>query len=616
MMNNSFLLIGHRATGKSTLGRALAAHRGLRHVDLDEHIATAQGASAAELVAADEPSFRRMEIDALTALLAEPEATVISAGGGLEQFPAGVRVIWVSRDGWEEHAIEDRARLRPQISADEEITWMRETREPRYRRAAHVRLHIERGCSKAEAATRLALLADWLDGAVASPGARMSWVLPRDADDLPRAAADARLFGLAGVEIRSDRFSDLPALDVPWLASLRTEEDGFFARARGAAAFDCDSTLLSRLDLTGLAPRMLILSTHPDDVYREYFDHLITLPAWIERRWPEWKDSVILKYAPRVKTWTELRYAYQLYKVYEKDGGRITFLPQGKQWNWVRAMRLHGLNQSNYLSTGCEEFSQLPPGIDHFLPHFQQPGAESFYGVVGNPVEYSYGDILHRALSLHADDGRAAYFKIPLNETEIDNCLHLLPQFGFRGLSVTAPLKTAMVESNFVGCEQDLPAGNTLAYIKGSFLLYDTDESGMDAALQEIQADGVEPGPAAVFGAGGVSHAVARALDARGWGPVHRIRARDGWGVHADREFTLVVDASGGGAMHGRTPRARAWLDLRYRDIARAPDGCDRVYSGMTFFKQQARAQRVLWGLAPADEHPLLRNDPNAAGER
>ncbi|MDT8322576.1 MAG: shikimate kinase [Bacteroidota bacterium] len=606
MMKKSILLIGHRATGKSTLGRALASHRNVRHVDLDDHISAVQGSTASELVTANETAFRRMEIDALGALLAGDEPLVISAGGGLERVPTDVHVIWISRDGWEESAIEGRVRLRPEMSAEAEVAWMRETRESRYRRGAHVRLHIERDCDETEAAARLALLADWLDGAISSPGARMSWMLPRDEKDLPRAIADVRLFGLAGVEIRSDRFPEIPELDVPWLASLRTEENGYFARARSAKAFDCDTALLRHLDLTGLTPRPLILSTHPGDVYREYFDHLVSLPAWIERSWPEWKDQVMLKYAPRVKTWTELRYAYQLYKVYEKDGGRITFLPQGKQWNWVRAMRMHAGNQSNYLSTGCEEYSQRPPGIDHFLPHLQQPSADTFYGVLGQPVEQSYGDILHRALSLHADEGRAAYFKIPLGAAEIDNCLHLLPQFGFRGLSVTAPLKTAMVESNFVGCELDLPAGNTLAYIKGSFLLYDTDEKGMEAALQDIERDGFPPGPVGLFGGGGVSHAVARALASRGWGPVQQVSAREGWGALAGEDFVLVVDASGGYGTNGAHPRARVWLDLRYRDVARAPDGCERIYSGMTFFKRQAREQRTLWGLSPVDSHPLL----------
>ncbi len=605
-MKHSFLLIGHRATGKSTLGHALAKRYGMPFADLDEVIAAAEGVSAAELVSKDEPAFRRMETDALAGLLARGEAMIIAAGGGLAQIPHGVFVIWMSRDGWEESALDERNRLRPDLTADEEIAWMRETREPHYRRAAHVRMHCERGCSEQEALERLALLASWLPGAVSSPGARMTWILPRDAEDLARASEDVRLFDFAGVELRSDRFSPLPHIDVPWLASLRTEEPGFFARARAAAAFDCDSSLLRHMDLTGLEPRPLILSAHPDDVYREYFDHLISLPGWIAENWPEWKDFVILKYAPRVKSWTELRYAYQLYKVYEKAGGRISFLPQGKSWNWVRAMRMHRGNQVNYISTGCEELSQLPPGIDHFLPHMQQPAAEEFYGVVGHPVEQSYGDVFHRALSLDADAGSAAYFKIPLNGAEIDNCLHLLPQFGFMGLSVTAPLKSVILESNFVGCETDLPAGNTLAYIKGSFLLYDTDEQGMDEALQEIEAAGYAPGPTVVIGTGGVSHAVIRALKTRGWGPLHHIRARDGVHEDANQEYTLIVDASGGRIPREELPRARALLDLRYRDIARAPDGCEHVFSGMTFYKRQALEQRTLWKLADADGHPLI----------
>jgi shikimate kinase len=607
-MPHSFLLIGHRATGKSTLGRALSAHLGLPSIDLDDSIAAIHNRSAAELVAEDAAAFRRMEISALQRIADAGEPSIISVGGGLEAVPHGLFVIWISRDGWEDSALSSRARLRPDLSAAEEIAWMRETREPLYRRMAHLRLHLERGCGEEEAAARLALAADWLAASVSSPGAKISWMLPRDERDLPRCVSDVRLFGLAGVELRSDRFPTLPDVDVPWLASLRSEDDGFFQRAQSAAAFDCDTSLLRYMDLSGLEPRTLILSTHPDDVYKEFFDHLLSLPAWIEQTWPAWKDHLILKYAPRVKSWLELRYAYQLYKVYEKAGGRITFLPQGKSWKWVRAMRLHQGNASNYLSTGCEEHSQLPPSIDYFLPHLQQPTASEFYGVIGEPVEESFGDVFHRAMSLHADRGKAAYFKIPLKSAEIDNCLHLLPQFGFMGLSVTAPLKSAIVESNFVGCETDLPAGNTLAYIKGSFLLYDTDEDGMTAALREIETAGVSPGPTIIFGAGGVSHAVRRALEARGWGPVVTLSARDGWGTHGASEVTLVVDASGGkgGAGNPGPPRARAWLDLRYRDVARAPEGCERLFSGMTFYRQQALAQRAIWGLSDIVKHPIL----------
>mgnify|MGYP001278540276 CR=1 FL=1 len=605
-MSSSFLLIGHRTSGKSTLGRRLAEYHSVPFIDLDEAIAARHGKSAAELVAKDEAAFRKIEVEELTRISEQSAPAVIAAGGGLQSFPQNMFVLWITRDGWEETALAERDRLRPELNADEEIAWMIETREPRFQRAAHLQLQIERGCSIDEAARRLQLLSDWLLAAVDSPGMRMSWMVPRDADDLAHCAATASLFGMAGVEIRSDVFPEIPDLDVPYLASLRTEDPGFFQRSKNAAAFDCDTALLQHMDLSGLEPRPLILSTHPNDVFKEYFDHLINLPAWIEKALPAWSDHVMLKYAPRVKSWTEMRYANQLYKVFEKSGGRLSFLPQGKPWRWMRAMRLVSGNQTNYISTGCKEISHRPPSVDYFLPHVQMPAPSEFHGIIGNPVDHSHGDVFHRAMSLAAEDGKSSYLKIPLSKQEIDNCLHLLPQLGFRGLSVTSPLKENILESNFVGCETDLPAGNTLAYIKGSFLLYDTDEAGMRAALSEIARAGIEPGPTAIFGSGGVSHALQRALEAEGWMPVTVVSARSGWGPHADNGYSLVVDASGGESAAINAPHARAWLSLSYQKIARAPGSAESFFNGMTFFKKQALAQRELWDLATPEEHDLL----------
>ena len=484
---------------------------------------------------------------------------------------------------------------------------MRATREERYRRAAHVRLYLERGCNETEAAHRLRLYADWLVEASGSPGLTKSWMVPRDANDLPRAVADVALFGMAGVEIRSDVFVDPPTVDVPVLASLRTEDPTFFRRATGAAMFDCDASLLRFLDLRELEPRPLVLSSHPDDVFKEYFDFLTGLSSWVEKALPDWKSGLHLKWAPRIKSWVELRYANQLYKVYEKAGGRLTFLAQGKNWKWMRVQRLFHGNDLNYISTGCLEHSQLPPTIDYFLPHVLGDHARDFYGIIGDPVEHSIGDVFHRALSLHNHGGAETYVKIPLKPAEIDNCLHLLPQLGFKGLSVTSPLKKAVFDSNFVGTETDLTAGNTLALIKGSFLLFDTDQIGMEAALAEIESDGVLPGSAVIFGNGGVVPALTRALENRGWGPIEILRARDGWNGFASPQTTLVVDASAGnGSQHASAPACEAWLDLRYRDIPPAPPKVVRFYSGMTFYREQALAQRRLWGLPATDGHPLF----------
>lgn len=606
-MSTSFLLIGHRGSGKSTLGRRLADSRGVAFFDLDALIEQRHGRPAADLVAENETRFRAIEQELLHEVVARTEPAVFATGGGCVAWPHGIRTIWIHREGWDETALRERRRLRPELDAAEEIAWMRETREQRYRRAAHLCLHIERGCGEDEAARRLVFLAAWLEDAAGSDGLAKSWIVPRDAEDLSRAVADMKLFGCAGVEIRSDIFPAPPKLDVPWLASLRTEDAGFFRASADAAAFDCDAQLLRFLDVRELTPRPLVLSSHPDDVFKEYFDFLTGLPAWVGQALPDWQAQVSLKWAPRVKSWVELRYANQLYKVYEKAGGRLTFLPQGKNWKWMRIQRLFNGNEYNYLSTGCLEHSQRPPGIDYFLPHVIGNHAREFRGIIGEPVEHSFGDVFHRALALHADDGASTYVKIPLKAAEIDNCLHLLPQIGFSGLSVTSPLKSAVFESNFVGTELDITAGNTLALVKGSFLLYDTDQAGMEAALAQIESDGVAPGPIALFGSGGVSAAITRALEDRGWGPIDVIRARDGWGDRTDHRYQLVVDASGGdGSAHAAAPACAAWLDLRYRDIPAPPVRTERFYNGMTFYKQQALAQRTLWDLAPVDSHPLL----------
>jgi shikimate kinase / 3-dehydroquinate synthase len=79
-------LIGFAAAGKSTVGRLAAAALGRRFVDLDDVVATGTGRSVAALVAADEPEFRRLEADALTALIADPEVGVVATGGGAATF--------------------------------------------------------------------------------------------------------------------------------------------------------------------------------------------------------------------------------------------------------------------------------------------------------------------------------------------------------------------------------------------------------------------------------------------------------------------------------------------------------------------------------------------------
>lgn len=76
-------LVGPRAAGKTTIGRALATALGLRFVDTDDELAVRAGMSAAEFLrTAGEPAFRRLEEQAALTVLRAAEDTVIALGGG------------------------------------------------------------------------------------------------------------------------------------------------------------------------------------------------------------------------------------------------------------------------------------------------------------------------------------------------------------------------------------------------------------------------------------------------------------------------------------------------------------------------------------------------------
>lgn len=82
-MNRWVFLSGMMGTGKSTVGRALAARLGARFVDLDARIAEREGRSIAELFASrGEAAFRELEAHEAELLLASEQPAVVALGGG------------------------------------------------------------------------------------------------------------------------------------------------------------------------------------------------------------------------------------------------------------------------------------------------------------------------------------------------------------------------------------------------------------------------------------------------------------------------------------------------------------------------------------------------------
>jgi shikimate kinase/3-dehydroquinate synthase len=82
-MTAPLFLIGFMAAGKTSVGHAIADATARRFIDLDEMIELGDARSVGELVARDEPEFRRREAAALRgAILRAGDGPVIATGGG------------------------------------------------------------------------------------------------------------------------------------------------------------------------------------------------------------------------------------------------------------------------------------------------------------------------------------------------------------------------------------------------------------------------------------------------------------------------------------------------------------------------------------------------------
>lgn len=612
---STIFIVGHRGSGKSTAARLAGEKTGLDVVDLDEVIEQRQGKSCADIIADSEARFRRLERETLAKLVEKPTEVprIVSLGAGFHPLPDDGVCIWLYRDGWVEMAQSDRARLRPELDFQAEVAWMINEREPRWERAAHVRLDISRGRGPERTAGDLATWIDWLCELGDSPLAAKTWVVAADDEQLVRADRDARQFDLAGVEVRSDLVSAHRAqkLSAPLLASLRTAEPAWIGSV-DAAAIDIDIDLLDdvlRADaLAEMTPRPLLLSSHPPDAAAKSARRLVDATDRLARAYPKWDDQIGVKWAPQPADYRELMDAFDAWKTLRATGRPVTFLPQGERFGWCRPP-LCQHNATNYIPAGLAPHRrthttnpvQTPLDLQAWLPHLAGPAPQHFEGLLGNPVRTSQGDLWHRRAA-RREDSPISYLKIPFGRGEstgeLKRLLQVCRRLDVRGLSVTSPLKTTIldVESVHPTRDRQLSALNTLRTADDGWEATDTDQAGMSAALDEVERRGFAPGPIAIIGRGGVSPAVLRAIDESPWRLAHHASGRRGWTADAPDRVTMVVNAAGDtdNAYDG-APACQVWFDLHYSGVRRPPESAALHLNGDIFFDAQARAQRDFW---------------------
>ncbi len=610
------VLVGHRGVGKSTVGRLLAERLGRTFVDLDEVLEGSTGSSAAELVASDEAAFRKLEVEALRTALSEP-GRVIAPGAGIAEMPEEALVIWLKRDGWIDEARDARDRLRPELSWEEEVAWMTETREPRWAKAAHLVYRTPVGRSPERTVADVATLVGWVPADAGATKLRQkTWVVVANPSELDRAVQLVQWCGFAGVELRSDVFDHWPEVPVPALASLRTPDRTWLERAHDAAAIDIDTSFIGAAVASGIfaeTPRRLVISTHPDRIDPDDVSALTGLARQIQVEHPTWARSLQLKYAPRADSFADVGMGWAMLAPLRRAGVALTYIPQGSRWSWARPM-LAAENASNYVAAthrgSATSFASMD--LQDWLPHMAGATPTRFDALLGWPATGSQGPLWHRRAALDANEPTLGYVAIDVAEDEFDGALTLLHDWKVRGLSITSPHKRRIgfvrhhdaVGSELLGPEdaaraatRGLPVmtGNTLVRVTDGWIATDTDEHGMAAAMLEVEdRTGLPRGTVALFGRGGVTPAVRRAIEASGWFVVLHVGARQGWPEEGADYVSLIVNAAGNSvdALEG-APRHAVWLDLHYNDVR--PNDAEVHLAGDAFFEAQAAEQRNFW---------------------
>lgn len=91
---DNYVLIGFMGSGKTTFGKALAAHCGMDFLDTDEYIEQQAGKTIAQIFAEDgEDAFRQIETDTLIQLRDSLHNTVVATGGGMPLRKENARLL-------------------------------------------------------------------------------------------------------------------------------------------------------------------------------------------------------------------------------------------------------------------------------------------------------------------------------------------------------------------------------------------------------------------------------------------------------------------------------------------------------------------------------------------
>jgi 3-dehydroquinate dehydratase/shikimate dehydrogenase len=198
--------------------------------------------------------------------------------------------------------------------------------------------------------------------------------------------------------------------------------------------------------------------------------------------------------------------------LFGKDKEQLSLICVGEMGSFARTLGPVVGNQIDY--TVLEEGKKTAPGqlaLQEFLRVYRYRSLNpktAIYGLIGDPVAKSRGALYHNAF-FQKNKINAIYVKMNVKADELASFFSLAQQLGFKGLSVTMPLKEKVIP--FLDAieerAQQIGAVNTMVFKNNKILGANTDGIG---ALDAIEKRGPVRGKQVVIlGAGGSARAIA-----------------------------------------------------------------------------------------------------------
>lgn len=136
--------------------------------------------------------------------------------------------------------------------------------------------------------------------------------------------------------------------------------------------------------------------------------------------------------------------------------------------------------------------------------------------VIGHPIAHSLSPVMHNAAlaelaKTHPQFAKWRYFKFDIAPDELEGALQSFHDNKFFGLNLTVPHKALVVQhlDSKHAFVEDAGAANTLMYTEKWWHGYNTDGTGLSAALDENLAVDLKGAHVILLGAGGAARAAA-----------------------------------------------------------------------------------------------------------